>query len=147
MVDFKAALNATLLIVDDDASQLELRTLMLKMSGFDVLSAANPLDAIAILAQQSPGSVNLAVLDYEMPGINGCVLADYIKTRYPELRIVLYSARVDIPEREMGNVDCFVSKGEGIGRLLEEVSWLSRSSDPATDAVNGERPGQRRSTL
>jgi len=51
MVDFKTAIRTTLLIVDDDVQQLEMRTLVLKMSGFTVLTATAPVEAISIMAQ------------------------------------------------------------------------------------------------
>jgi hypothetical protein len=40
MIDFNVAIDTTLLLVVDDIFQLELRSLVLKMSGFRVLTAA-----------------------------------------------------------------------------------------------------------
>jgi CheY-like chemotaxis protein len=126
MMDFNVSIHTTVLLVDDDLQQLELRALVMTMSGFTVLSASNALDAISILAQRAEGAPDVAILDYEMPGVNGCVLAGYIRARYPEMKIVLHSGAVEIPESEMSSVDRFVSKGDGVGRLLEEVSYLAR---------------------
>jgi len=137
MVDFKVAINTTLLVVDDNIAQLELRTLVLTMSGFNVLRASNPRDAISILAKLSPGTVDVAVLDYEMPEMNGCTLADYIKSRYPAMGVILHSGCPDIPEREMGNVDSCVPKGEGVGRLLEQISALARDHFVALSSAFG----------
>jgi DNA-binding NtrC family response regulator len=122
MVDLKVAIHTTLLLVDDDANQLELGAMALKMSGFTVLTAVGPIEALLILTQSLGPTVDVAILDYEMPMMNGCVLADYLKARYPGLKIILHSGSVDIPESEMRNVDCFVSKGDGMARLLGEVS-------------------------
>ena len=83
MVDCKVAIHTTLLLVDDDKQQLELQSLVLKKSGFVVLSADSPIEALAILAQPHGRKVSVAILDYEMPVMNGCVLADYLKARYP----------------------------------------------------------------
>lgn len=125
MVDFNLAIQTTLLLVDDDTHQLELRALMLKMSGFTVLTTPSAVDAISILAD-SVCKVHLAVLDYEMPVMNGCVLADYLRARYPDLKIILYSGCVEIPEDEMGSVDVFVPKCNGVQSLLAHVSELTR---------------------
>jgi CheY-like chemotaxis protein len=122
MVDSNVAIHTTLLLVDDDTCQLELRSLVLKMSGFTVVTAASPIEALSLLAQPSGCKVNVAILDYEMPTMNGCVLAGYLKARYPDLRIILHSGLVDIPESELSSVDSFVPKGYGIARLLWEVS-------------------------
>jgi CheY-like chemotaxis protein len=50
MVDINRAIGTTLLLVDDDRHQLELRALVLKMSGFTVLSAGSAAEAIALPA-------------------------------------------------------------------------------------------------
>jgi len=60
--------------------------------------------------------------------MNGCVLADYLRTRCPDLKIILHSGAVDIPETEMGSIDAFVAKADGVARLLQEVSTLAQSS-------------------
>ena len=122
MVDYNLAVQTTLLLVDDDKQQLELGTLVLKKCGFMVLTAASPIEALALLAQPVGREVNVAILDYEMPGMNGCVLADYLKARYPELKIILHSGLLDIPEKEMSSVDSFVPKGNGILGLLGRIS-------------------------
>jgi CheY-like chemotaxis protein len=122
MVDFNVATHTTLLVVDDDICQLELRSLLLKMSGFTVLTAASPIEALSLLAQPPRCKVNVAILDYEMPMMNGCVLAGYLKACYPDLKIILHSGLLNIPESELGSVDSFIPKGDGIARLLGEVS-------------------------
>jgi hypothetical protein len=76
-----------------------------------------------------------------MPVMNGCVLADYLKARYPDLKIILHSGLLDIPESEMSSVDSFVPKGGGIVRLLGEISPMrntARSGSSATRPVCGE---------
>ena len=83
MVDFRRAINTTLLLVDDDIQQLELRALVLKMCGFSVITAAAPLEAISIMTQQPAFRADVAVLDYHMPVMNGCILAEYLRSRIP----------------------------------------------------------------
>jgi CheY-like chemotaxis protein len=127
-VDPNAAVHTTLLLVDDDRNQLELGSLVLKKCGFIVLTAASPIEAFAILAQPAGRRVNVAILDYEMPGMNGCVLADYLKARYPDLKIILHSGLLDIPKSEMSSVDSFVPKGSGILQLLGRISPLGSTA-------------------
>lgn len=132
MIDLKIALRTTLLLVDDDPDQLELRSLVLKMSGFTVLTASGPVEAIRIM-QRAGNTVDIAVFDYQMPVMNGCVLAGYLRTQYPELKIILYSAAVRIPDSELSSVDVSVSKTEGMALLLEQVSAFAevRATDHA----------------
>ena len=122
MIDIRVAMRTTLLLVDDDTDQLELRAKVLKMSGYTVLSAGSPLDAMSMVAEGHGKNVAVAVLDYHMPVMNGCLLADYLRSRNPDLKIILYSAALEIPEDELSSVDVFVSKSEGISSLLEQVS-------------------------
>ena len=122
MIDIKIAMRTTLLLVDDDIDQLEMRALMLKMLGFTVLSASSPVEAISIMARGNGEDVDVAVLDYHMPVMNGCILADYLKSRHPGLKIILYSTALDISENEMSGVDVFVPKSEGLESLLVQVS-------------------------
>jgi len=123
-VSSQGAIRTTLLLVDDDTIQLELRSLFLKMSGFTVLTAPSPVEAVAMIVRDRNPRVDLAVLDYEMPVTNGCVLAAYLRTRYPQLKIILYSGAVDIPQNQTRCVNSFIAKGEGVGRLLQEISVL-----------------------
>ena len=122
----QCALGTMLLLVDDDTIQLELRSLLLKMSGSTVLTAASPVEAIAMIVRDRNPRVDLAVLNYEMPVTNGCVLAAYLRTRYPQLKIILHSGAVDIPENQTRCVNSFIAKGEGVARLLQEISVLLR---------------------
>ena len=135
MTDIKPAMQTSLLLVDDDTCQLELRAMVLKMSGFPVLSANGPLEAMSIMAQGHGENVNVAVLDYNMPVVNGCILAGYLRSRFPDMKIILYSAAVDIPENEMKSVDVFVSKGDGLARLLEQVSEFAAGKAKVTPST------------
>jgi CheY-like chemotaxis protein len=112
--------------VDDEVPQLLLRAQVLTLRGFPVLTAESPGDAIAIVAQEPIEEVGLVVLDYDMPGMNGCDLADLLKVMRPELKIILYSGATDIPRNEMTSIDTFVSKADGIIALISEVAELTQ---------------------
>jgi CheY-like chemotaxis protein len=136
MIDFKVATNTTLLLVDDDVQQLEWCALVLRMSGFSVITAVGPLEAMSIIAQQAACKVDVAVIDYQLPVMNGCVLAAYLRSRYPDLKIILHSGTIEIPASEMSNVDVFVPKSDGIGMLLAQVTEFARIS-PTPHGVLG----------
>jgi len=141
MVDSKATIR-TLLLVDDDNYQLELRAVVLKMSGFTVLTAASPLEAILISAKHCKQALDLAVLDYEMPVMNGCVLAGYLRSRHPELKIILHSGAIDIPEDQISSVNSLVGKGEGVARLLQQISLLLGCKAEVTHSSISSEPCQ-----
>jgi CheY-like chemotaxis protein len=122
LINFKDAMRTALLLVDDDIGQLEVRAFAIKMSGFSVVTAIGPVEAISIMNERTYARIDVAVIDYHMPVMNGCVLADYLKARYPELKIVLYSGAIDISEDDMSSVDAFISKSEGIGCLVAKIT-------------------------
>ena len=134
MIDFRVAVHTTLLLVDDDIEQLDLLALTVKMSGFSVVTASSPVEAISIMNERCLRKIDVAVIDYQMPVMNGCVLAAYLKARYPELKIVLCSGALDISEDEMMKVDGFVSKRDGVGALLSKIAEFGQI-DPASPTL------------
>jgi hypothetical protein len=69
-----------------------------------------------------------------MPVVNGCILAEYLKARYPELKVALYSGALDIPEDEMMSLDGFISKSDGIDALLSKITEFGQI-DPASPTL------------
>ena len=130
-MDFEVRPVTKLLLVDDDVQQLKLKEIIMKRSGFTVLTASSPLDAISIMADTAAGEVDVAIFDYNMPDMNGCVLAECLRCRHPDLKIILHSGAVDIPDGELDSVDVWIPKMEGVRRLLEQVS---RFAGPRTSS-------------
>lgn len=116
-----------MLLVDDDIQLTNLCAAVLKISGALVLTAASPAEALSIMAQPAVNDVgvDVAVVDYRLPGMNGCVLADCLRARQPELKIILYSGEFDIPEADIGRVDAFVPKSSGVEPLLAQLCQLT----------------------
>jgi CheY-like chemotaxis protein len=109
------------LLVDDDIRTLELRAQVLKASGFSVTTAPGPIEALSMVAAATD-AIHVAVIDYQMPLMSGGLLADRLKSMCPDMKIVLHSGAVSIPESEMTSVDVFISKSEEPARLLD---WMS----------------------
>jgi len=115
-----------ILLVDDEAEQLKIRSQVMKTCGFSVATANGPLEAISMMAEQPVGRIDLAVLDYHMPVMNGCALAERLKSRCPKLKAILLSGAIDIPQNEMTSVDVFIRKGDGIARLLAQIIQIAQ---------------------
>jgi CheY-like chemotaxis protein len=125
-LDFARPPRTRLLLVDDDQQQLELCALVLRTAGFKVMTAWHAQEALSILEENA---MDIAILDYEMPGMNGCELANAIRMRYGNTRIVLYSGSIGIPGGELRSVDAFVSKGNGPVPLIGQILELGRESN------------------
>jgi len=108
-------------LVDDDLQYLELRAQFMKSFGFSVVTAPGPMEAISIVAK-TVDPIKVVIVDYQMPVMNGCLLADRLKSMCPELKIILHSGAVTIPENQMTSIDVFISKSDELARLINSVS-------------------------
>ena len=67
--------------------------------------------------------VDLVLLDYVMPGMDGGVVAEAMKNHNPRVPVVLVSAS-PVEEQSLGCVDCFINKGDGPALLLARIKQL-----------------------
>jgi len=129
--------RATILCIDDEENQLALRKLMLERAGYRVLTAESPEQAIALFGSDT---VDLVIVDYYMPGMNGLALAREI-LRQKKLPVVVLSAYAELPGESIGTADTWIMKGAGSEELLRRIAeLLSRSS------ALGDRGRQSRET-
>ena len=125
--------DATILCVDDEPNQLTLRKLMLEQEGYRVLTAESPARAIEIFRSDS---IDLVVLDYFMPGMNGLSLAREL-LRQKKLPIVVLSGYAELPGESMGTADVWITKGAPPSELLNKLAELL-SRYPSKDRRGGD---------
>ena len=109
-----------ILSVDDEAPILYARQKILEAAGYDVLSASDGELALGYFAAIL---VDLVVLDYAMPGIDGGRVAQEMKARRPMMPIILVTA-LPLEEEAISFADCVVMKREGPLLLLEKIRQL-----------------------
>lgn len=73
---------ARVLVVDDEQVIREILTDFLLMEGYQVLSAGDGHEALAVLADQR---VNMVISDLKMPGMGGLALLAEIRERHPDV--------------------------------------------------------------
>ncbi len=88
--EIPAGKGETVLIVEDEASILDLAQTILETLGYNVLAAATPGKATA-LAKKHSGDIHLLITDVVMPEMNGKDLAAKLKTSYPDLKVLFMS--------------------------------------------------------
>lgn len=110
-----------ILCVDDEGLGLSVRKMLLESQGYRVLTADNGADALVLSSSES---LDLVILDYSMPAMNGDVVAERIKELRPDLPILMLSAYVDLPSETLALVDKSITKGEPPRVLLEAVAQL-----------------------
>jgi DNA-binding NtrC family response regulator len=75
-----------ILLVDDEEKLLKLISQRLQLMGFGTFTATNGADAVDILRQNQ---IDIAIVDLDMPGINGLVTITKLKEINPGLQTVL----------------------------------------------------------
>lgn len=120
-----------ILCVDDEANGLMIRKMFLQSTGYQVLTALNGPEGLALLASHP---VKIAVVDYMMPGMNGGEVAAAMKRLKPEVKILLYSAYVDLPEEAVKWADSCAVKGTAPEAFLGAVQQLLSCQNPAPPA-------------
>lgn len=113
--------KALILCVDDTASWLDGEKMLLEEYGYQVLTATNGADALQAFLSHS---VDLVLLDYHMPGMNGGVVAARMKDSKPDVPVALWSSDEHLPATDLEAVDCFVPKSEPINSVLRKVDHL-----------------------
>jgi CheY-like chemotaxis protein len=110
-----------ILCIDDEWNGLEGRKMLLEETGCKVLTSTSGLEALQLFASHP---VDLVLLDYHMPQMNGDAVARRMKASQPDIPIVLLSADDELPENVLELVDEFVSKSESPANLLQIVGHL-----------------------
>jgi DNA-binding response OmpR family regulator len=84
-------------------------------------------------------NVDLVVLDYQMPEMDGIAVARQLRQRKPEVPIVMLSGVVgSIPEHVLCLVDDFVPKGQPASVLLQVVEQFLRRSGKDVASESGD---------
>ena len=119
----------TILCIDDDHAGVTLRKAVLQSAGYSVLTATSGREAINII--ESDARIDLVIVDYLMPGIDGVVVAAAIKTSRPNLPIVMLTAYVAVPENTQNWVDQVIRKGREPAIFLKEVARVLEQQKPS----------------
>lgn len=113
----------SILIVDDKRQRLETLSAVLHQNGYEVLTALNGSDALRLITATH---VDLVVLDYYMPIMNGGTVAVEIRRMYPDMPIIIYSGALTLPDIVIAMVDGFISTSEESEALLDKIADLLR---------------------
>ena len=89
------------------------------MLGYRVLIASNGEDALKIF---SNSHIDLAVVDYYMPGMNGDLVTLAMKHQKPEVPVIIFSGTFTLCEMVLALVDGFVSTSDEPEALLNKIS-------------------------
>ena len=113
--------KATILCIDDHWNGLIGRKILLEQSGYEVLEATGGDEGLKLFLAHA---VDAVVLDYQMPGMNGDVVAAKMKRINSHVPIILLSAYGPLPNSKLRSVDTFLSKSQPPNILLSRLKDL-----------------------
>ena len=99
--------NMRALVVDDSSAMRSVLRMIFRKAGFEVTEASNGYEALSRL-NETAAPVDLAVVDWNMPVMNGYELVSAIRseTRYNAMRIMMVTT-----ESEIGHIQSALAKG------------------------------------
>jgi CheY-like chemotaxis protein len=125
----KLTSNCRILIVDDDESVRETLADLLEIVGYSPLQAADALEALMILRQET--NVDALVTDLTMPGADGITLIRHAREIRPELPAILltgYAEEVASVATIAGGNFHVLRKPVESARLIEQLELLVKKS-------------------
>ena len=121
-----------ILCIDDDPQGLKVRKILLESMGYKVLTAPDGRRGLKTFREHP---VDVVVMDYEMPGMNGGEAAEQMKLLCPETPIVILSALSWLPQSNEA-IDAFVQKGEPIGVLTATIERVMAVDEDESAAAS-----------
>jgi two-component system OmpR family response regulator len=127
--------EARLLVVDDEPNILELLSASLRFAGFDVATASNGTDALAVASTFQP---DLLVLDVMMPGMDGFEVVRALRGDDSRTPVLFLTARDSTEDKITGLTlggDDYVTKPFSLEEVIARVRTVLRRTGreaPAT---------------
>jgi CheY-like chemotaxis protein len=118
-----------ILVVDDDPAILQVRKLVFEVLGYRVLIAYSGEEALEHMQQHR---VDLIVLDYTLPEMNGEQTARLIRSLHGNVPIVLSSSCCSVPDSVLEVVDASVDKVrlQALTVVVKRLVQTARDASP-----------------
>ncbi|MFH0830327.1 MAG: response regulator transcription factor [Candidatus Aenigmatarchaeota archaeon] len=117
--------KTTVLVADDDVRMLRMMQRILELEGYQVLTASNGRDALAIFESEA---TDLLLLDIMMPFVDGYAICRRIR-EYSQIPIIMVTARGSDDEKVEGldaGADDYMSKPFSAKELAARVRAVLR---------------------
>jgi len=115
-------MNETILVVDDEESICQSLKGILSDEGFEVLTARSGEECLDIIEEELP---DLVLLDIWLPGIDGIEILKRIKSKHPQMQIIMISGHGTVESAvtttKLGAFD-FVEKPLSLDKIILAVN-------------------------
>jgi two-component system, OmpR family, response regulator len=123
--------EARVLVVDDEPNILDLLSASLRFAGFDVATATNGTDALAVASTYGP---DVLVLDVMMPGIDGFEVVRRLRADGTHTPVLFLTARDATDDKVTGLTlggDDYVTKPFSLEEVIARVRTVLRRANRA----------------
>ena len=126
--------GGVVLCIDHNRDVLECERAFLESFGYTVLTAPTCDEGLELA---STHSVDVVILDYFMPAMNGQEVAIELRRLRPQAPIILLTEGLGVPEKALHLVDALIAKDRLASQLLPTIAHLygrARVELPSYDA-------------
>ena len=129
--------KSKILVVDDEPELVDLLKDFLGIKGYKVIGAVSGQEALDILETER---VDLVLLDFVMPGLNGTEVAKVAKEKYPYVKFVLMTGFMGMAERlsKVNMLEDVLIKPIEIKELSNRLLEILAKGDKSTLNSNSE---------
>ncbi len=110
---------ATILVVDDEWAIQELISRVLERQGHRIITCGNAGEAMDVT-----DPLDLLIVDYVLPGVNGRDLTARLRERRPGLPVILMSGYLPSPDLAPPPPSTFMQKPMRMGVIAETVEEM-----------------------
>jgi len=122
-------MSKKILVVDDEEKIRELVKNYLEKEGFEVLQAADGVEALESITKDKP---NLIVLDWLLPGMSGLEICRQVRQK-SNIPIIMLTARTEEVDKLLGlelGADDYVTKPFSLRELTARIRVVLRRTEP-----------------
>lgn len=105
-----------------------MRKAQLESADFKVFTAESGSAGLEIVNREP---IDVVILDYRMPGMDGGMVAMELRRRCPNVAIILSSGIAEIPDSVLMIMDGVLAKGTSAVDLIKEIERVTTATKPA----------------
>jgi CheY-like chemotaxis protein len=128
----------SILVVEDQEALRRHVSITLERSGYSVIEAADAIQGLSLL-RANKDSVDLAIIDFVMPGMSGLDMAAVLIREHPAVKILYTSGNVNSVAMEViarSSPDTVMAKPFTAKQLIERVQRLLQKCVGAPGAAD-----------
>jgi DNA-binding response OmpR family regulator len=116
-----AKVKKRVLLVDDERAILNVLSIKLRISGYDVVAASSGKEALDVISSACP---DVMLLDVVMPGMDGFEVLEKLRAS-SELPIIVFSARPENAQKALSlGANDFLAKPLDVDDMIKRIEQL-----------------------